>query len=99
MPYPRKPWEGFSTQEDCEGITVMEKTFRELFNQDISITGMRAVCDGTWFERSGVPTVLLGPGSTLQGVHGDNEFVFIENVMKCTKLYSSYAIDWCGLDA
>ncbi|MCE5281117.1 MAG: ArgE/DapE family deacylase [Deltaproteobacteria bacterium] len=99
VPYPRRPWEGFNTQEGCEGVTVMKKTFRELFGQDISVTGMRAVCDGTWFERAGVATVLLGPGSTLQGVHGDNEFVYIDNIIKCIKIYSSYAIDWCGLDA
>lgn len=97
-PSPRKPWDGYDTPEDCEGMVALKKTFKETFGRDAVITGLRAVCDCTWLGKEGIPAVLLGPGSTSQGVHGDNEHVYIANLVKCAKLYAAYMMDWCGAE-
>lgn len=96
-PFMRKPWEGFDTPEDHEGIKVLKESFRGIMGEDLIITGMRAVSDCTWFDKLGVPSIMLGPGYTAQGVHGDNEYVCIDKVIDCTKLMAQYAADWCGL--
>ena len=60
--------------------------------------GFCAVCDATFLNKAGIPTVVYGPGSLTVG-HAANEYVDIPEVITATKSYALAAIEWCGVDA
>lgn len=59
------------------------------------IEGFAAVCDATFLNQAGIPTIVYGPGSLLQA-HGDDEWVSIDEVLTATKVYAITAMDWCS---
>ena len=42
--------------------------------------------------------MVLGPGALNNNVHGDNEFIYIDDLIKATKIYAAMIMDWCGVD-
>jgi len=38
----------------------------------------------------------MGPGDLTMGAHGANEFVPVEQVIKCAKTYASMILRWCS---
>lgn len=55
------------------------------------------VCDANfWFPR-GQPSVAFGPGDATWGIHGTNEFIPVEELIKGCKVFAAVAIDWCGV--
>jgi acetylornithine deacetylase len=92
---PRKPWDPFETSEDHEGVIALKQSYKKLMKKDMVVSGLKAVCDCTWLCNEGVPAVLVGPGNMSCGVHGDNEFVPIEDVIQATRLYAEFIMDWC----
>lgn len=94
----RPPWGAFETPESTEGVCVLKNTFKNLMNRDVTISGFKAVCDCTWLEKEGIPSVIIGPGNLGYGVHGDNEFVPVRDVIAAAKLYAAFIIDWCGVE-
>jgi acetylornithine deacetylase len=59
------------------------------------VSGFRAVCDAYYLNRLGIPAIVLGPGALNNNVHGDNEFIYIDDLIKATKIYAAMAMDWC----
>lgn len=66
------------------------------FRQEAVIHGFAAVCDATWLNAGGIPTIIYGPGDVLLA-HTRNEFVPIEEVIMAAKTYALVAMDWCGI--
>jgi acetylornithine deacetylase len=97
-PATREPWDPFETAESDEGVKVLKNAFKELTNREVVISGLKAVCDCTWFSKEGIPSVLIGPGNTDCGVHGDNEYIIARDVIEAAKLYAAFIIDWCGVE-
>ncbi|MBA7555968.1 N-formyl-4-amino-5-aminomethyl-2-methylpyrimidine deformylase [subsurface metagenome] len=60
------------------------------------IEGFRAVCDATWLNKKGIPTIIYGPGDLIVA-HAENEYVEIKQVMDAAKTYASLIMNWCGL--
>ena len=60
------------------------------------IAGFKAVADSTFLSEEGSETVLFGPGSIAHGIHGPDEFVPIEDVIQCAKIFAFMALDRCG---
>ncbi|MEM2991471.1 MAG: M20 family metallopeptidase [Halobacteria archaeon] len=50
-------------------------------------SGFKAGCDMWVFTKNGIPAVILGPGS-LNEAHTINEFVEIDQVLNCARIYS-----------
>lgn len=97
-PSPRKPWPPFETPQDHEGIKVLQKSYKDVMDMEIVISGFKAVSDCTWLNLEGIPSVLLGPGNPSDGVHGDNEFIKIDELIKAAKIYADFIINWCGVE-
>lgn len=57
--------------------------------------GFGGVCDVTWYERAGIPSVIYGPGD-LRLAHASNEWVDIDEIVTSCKAFALLALDWCG---
>lgn len=88
-------WQGFRTDRNHPGVKTLEEAFKEVTGRDAIITGMKAVCDSTYINEQGIPSVVLGPGSLENGVHGTNEFCYIDSLVEATKVYASMILKWC----
>lgn len=90
-------WRPFKVPVDHEGVKTLASVHEEVGGQKAVHSGFRATCDATWLNELGVPAVTFGPGGLEMGVHGPNEFVPIEEVMFCAKVYAVTALKWCGV--
>ena len=57
--------------------------------------GFGGVCDVTWYDRAGIPSVIYGPGD-LRLAHASNEWVDVDEVVTSCKAFALLALDWCG---
>lgn len=88
-------WPGFVTPEDHPGVEVLKGSMYELWGNEPIVTAFKAVCDGTFLTEFGIPSVVLGPGGFSYGVHGDNEFVPVKELIDATKIYAQFIMNWC----
>ena len=89
-------WRPFSVSVDFEGVKVLASSYEEAGDEKAIHSGFRATCDATWLNENGVPAATFGPGGLELGVHGPNEYVPIEEVIRCAKVYALTALNWCG---
>ena len=88
-------WEGFETSEDELGIRILKSSYKDVTGCEPIVTGCKFLSDAGHLNKGGIPSIILGPGGISYGVHGDNEYIPIEDVIKATKIYASFIIDWC----
>lgn len=88
-------WPGFSVPEEHPGVQTLCGAVEAATARHSVISGFRAVCDAYYLGRQGVPAVVLGPGALNNNVHGDNEFIYIDDLIAAAKIYAAMAIDWC----
>jgi acetylornithine deacetylase/succinyl-diaminopimelate desuccinylase family protein len=89
-------WKPYQLPQDHKGVSVISASYEEATNETAIISGFRGSCDSTFLNVLGVPAVTFGPGSLGFGVHGPDEYVPIEDVILCTKVYALTALNWCG---
>lgn len=78
---------------------------KTLLKSSIEITGiergfslMKTPSDANLFHAAGQPTIVCGPGQLVgSGVHGLNERVEVEAVVKAAKIFAAMIVDWCSL--
>jgi acetylornithine deacetylase len=88
-------WRPFRVEVDHAGVRTLAASYSEATGQTAIHSGFKATCDATWLNELGVPAVTFGPGGLEMGVHGPNEYVPIEEVMLCAKVYALTALSWC----
>jgi acetylornithine deacetylase/succinyl-diaminopimelate desuccinylase family protein len=59
------------------------------------IEAFGAVCDATYLNRAGIPTVVYGPGNLSQ-CHARNEWVAVDELRQAARTYALAAMRWCG---
>src|SRR5699024_2623403 len=60
------------------------------------VTGWTAACEGGFFARMGVPTVVLGPGDVNNQAHQPNEQVTITDLVRSAQAYALIALRLAG---
>jgi len=88
-------WKGFRTDRNHPGVKALEETYKELMGKDAIITGMKAVCDCTYINEQGIPSVVFGPGGISNGVHGVDEHCSIDSLVETAKVYAAMIMKWC----
>lgn len=90
-------WRPFKVEVDAEGVKTIASSYEEATGAKAIHSGFRATCDATWLNENGIPAVALGPGGLESGVHGANEHVPVDELIRCAKVYAITAINWCGV--
>lgn len=91
-------WPGFKVSEEHPGVVQLQRSAAQAVGHEVVLSGFKAVCDAYYLNKLGIPAVVLGPGSLSNSVHGDNEFVVIDDLIEVTKMYANFAMDWCGVE-
>ena len=81
------------------GCQTLATSWKEATGKDAIFSGIKAVDDSTWFGARGIPAVTLGPGTIAAGAHGIDEYVLVDNILRCCKTYAAMAANWCGVTA
>jgi len=84
------------TSVDHPGAKTLARAVKKITGKEARFSSFKGLTDATFLTRSGIPTVLFGPGGHGCGIHGPNEFVHIDQLILCTKIYAKMIIDWCG---
>ena len=54
--------------------------------------------DANFFAEDGQPVIICGPGNLFgNGVHGLNEHIEIDFLLKAAKAYAAFIIDYCSI--
>jgi len=88
-------WEPSRVARDHAGIKVLSDSYSQTTGKEAIVSSFKAVTDATFLCQSDIPAVILGPGDLMMGVHGVNEYVPIDQVIECAKIYATMAINWC----
>jgi formylaminopyrimidine deformylase len=62
-----------------------------------TLSGFAAVCDATFLDAKGIPTVVYGPGDILVA-HAFNEYVETSELVDSAKSIALTLMDWCGYE-
>jgi acetylornithine deacetylase len=89
-------WKGYAVSEDLPGVVSLKRAIKNTLRQEAVISGFKAVCDSTYLNNNGIPAVTFGPGNLDLGVHGDDEYIPISQLIDAAKVYASFILDWCG---
>jgi acetylornithine deacetylase len=83
---------------DVPGCRAFANAWKEATGEEAIFNVFKGGCgEITYLHKAGIPGVVFGPGDLLQGAHGPDEFVPVEQVMQATKAFAAMAIDWCGV--
>jgi len=90
-------WEPFATAEDHPIVQAVQKAHISVQGKDIPLTNFGAVCDATYYQEKGIPSLVYGPGG-LDSAHSLNEYIYIEQMLTATKTMALSAVQWCGAE-
>jgi acetylornithine deacetylase/succinyl-diaminopimelate desuccinylase-like protein len=64
----------------------------------VEFSCMPTPSDANFFAEDGQPVIICGPGNLLgNGVHGLNEHIEIDSLLKAAKTYAGFIIDYCSV--
>jgi acetylornithine deacetylase len=89
-------WRPFRVDVEHPGVQTLARSFQEVAERTAIHSGFKATCDATWLNELGVPAATFGPGGLELGVHGPDEYVPIDDLILCTKVYALTALQWCS---
>jgi len=88
-------WVPNFVERDHPFVNTLIANFESIYNKKISIEASPWGTDGGLLGKvGGIPTLIIGPGETKMA-HYPNEFVDLEEVILCSKLFANTILSWC----
>ena len=78
---------GFRESPDSDLVRIAREALTDL-GQGALVSGWTAACEGGFFARQGIPTVVLGPGDVNNQAHQPNEQVSITELVHAAQTYA-----------
>jgi acetylornithine deacetylase/succinyl-diaminopimelate desuccinylase family protein len=76
-------------------VKSLERSVRMVLNRPAKVTSFWGWTDAALMTNfAKMPTVVFGPGGS--GAHARVEYVLVDDLVKCTHVYSQVALDICG---
>lgn len=72
-------------------IEELQNAVEEVTGKRLPVVGMLGQADTRWFLKHGIPGINFGPGTNDNNLHGYDEFMDIEDLIKTTKILSVLA--------
>ena len=86
------PWE----QDPNDPFVVAFKSCAEnVFGTNIQIDGKTSGLDTRFAKYFSMPALTFGPNG--ENIHGTNEYLDLDSLMNCIKVFASFIMEWCGV--
>lgn len=92
---------GSEISTEAEIVRAVQHAHAAVTGQESPYRYSQAVNDAAHFNRYGIPSVIYGPGGARRedGTELMNEYVRIDNMVDCTKVYALTALEVCNSPA
>ncbi|MDN7242945.1 ArgE/DapE family deacylase [Planococcus sp. N028] len=84
------------TSEESPLISLIQEANKEVTGQSLPVVGMLGQSDARWFIQNGIPAINFGPGTNDNHLHGYDEFMDIEDLMRTTKVLAVLLKNYVG---
>jgi len=84
----------FTVSTDEAVVRTLRESVITVMGREPRYIGSYGWLDSEIIQNAGVPTVIFGPGGG--GMHGDNEYVYIDQVVEAAMVLSQFIVDFCG---
>ncbi len=96
-------WEPYALADDHPSLDLLERAHERAvvgtrLEGPARRHGFAGVCDATWYEARGIPSVVYGPGD-LRLAHAADESVAVDETVAACKALALFAAAWCGVAA
>jgi len=89
-------WPPYDLPIDSPICKTAEIAYENVMKKPAKYYGFTAVDDASFLNKSGIPTITMGPGS-IEVAHTANEFIEIEELLDAIKIYALIIVEWCGI--
>jgi len=97
-PYLQGYFDPVNTSLDNPACGLMLASLREAGVQSAELACMPTPSDANFFAENGQPVIVCGPGNLLgNGVHGLDEHLEIDALIKAAKAYASFIVDYAEI--
>ena len=93
------PWlkEPVNLPWDHPGVTAVVEAAAAVLGERPSVELSPFVCDANFWFPQGQPCLVFGLGDTSWGIHGTNEKLPVEDLIKGVKAFAAVTMEWCGI--
>ena len=92
-------WTSYAIPEDHDIIKTVAAAHEAVTGEPNRPVACPAVLDAAFMTGKGVPTISYGTGGLgLFSVHGVDEFLVIDDLIRATKVLALAVLEWCGFD-
>ena len=97
-PYLQGYFDPVNTPVDHPACASMLQAARSTGLEAVEFSCMPTPSDANFFAEDGQPVIICGPGNLLgNGVHGLNEHIEIDSLLKAAKTYAGFIVDYCSV--
>ncbi len=79
---------GFATEADDPFVRSVDSALSDAGGPGLPLGGWTAACDGGFVAETGVPVVVLGPGSVSEQAHRPDESVAVSDLVTAARAYA-----------
>lgn len=90
---------GVNVDPNHDLCKILFDSYKDICGRETRLTGSVSTSDGNYLFEQGIDTVTFGPGRFEMGTHGINEYIPVEDLILCTKVYALTMMGWCGLES
>ncbi|UCC20954.1 MAG: M20/M25/M40 family metallo-hydrolase [Promethearchaeota archaeon] len=86
--------EPFVIDGQSDFAKAVKKSFKSIYDAEREFKLFMPSCDAHWFQERGIETILIGTGRDDTNAHAVDEFVYIDDLIKTTKIYALTALNY-----
>ncbi len=93
------PWvkEPVNLDPDHDVVHTIQSAMQQVTGQTTTVTISPFVCDANFWFPQGQPSLVFGVGDPSWGIHGTNEYLPVDDLIKATKAFAATTMAWCGV--
>ncbi len=93
------PWvkEPVNLDPNHEIVHTIVRSMQAVSGETPPVTISPFVCDANFWYPQGQDCLVFGVGDPAWGIHGTNEFLPVDDLIKATKVFAATTLEWCGV--
>jgi acetylornithine deacetylase/succinyl-diaminopimelate desuccinylase family protein len=93
------PWvkEPVNLDPDHDAVHAIQAAMTRATGETPEVTISPFVCDANFWFPQGQPSLVFGVGDPSWGIHGANEHLPVDDLIKATKVFAATTMEWCGV--